>query len=200
MSEVCCTRLADDAKNRRLGTIPPLCPAISSQLRLLSTIGKINLLNSNTSCTCPHNVVNFGPLTVEICWRDWATPANSSGFAFRLRYCTDITQRRSSKFCRMFGRLLGWYTTYTFWELLPPNGILPAAKITASKSCVLLYWQRYCMALEQRRSAKLCGVVQGMGLRNFRRRRHLCSAGRPSSWASAHILVLLLGRIAVLRT
>ena len=28
-----------------------------------------------------------------------------------------------------------------------------------------------------------------MELRNFRRRRHLYSAGRPSRWASAHILV-----------
>jgi len=31
-------------------------------------------------------------------------------------------------------------------------------------------------------------VVQGMELRNFRRRRHLYSAGRPSRWISAHIL------------
>ena len=57
----------------------------------------------------------------------------------------------------------------------------------ASKSCVLLCWQRYSTALEQRPPAKLCGVVQGMKLRNFRRRRHLYSAGRPSRWASAHI-------------
>jgi len=33
----------------------------------------------------------------------------------------------------MFGRLLGWYTIYTFWGLLPPDGILvilPDAKFT----------------------------------------------------------------------
>jgi len=59
----------------------------------------------------------------------------------------------------------------------------------ASKYCVLLYWQRYCTALDQWASAKLCGVVQGMELRNFLRGRHLYSAGRPSRWASAHILV-----------
>ena len=29
-----------------------------------------------------------------------------------------------------------------------------------SKSCVLLYWHRYCMALQQRASTKLCGVEQ----------------------------------------
>ena len=38
-------------------------------------------------------------------------------------------------------------------------------------------------------SAKVYGVVQGMELQNFRRRRHLHSAGRPSRWASAHVLV-----------
>ena len=46
------------------------------------------------------------------------------------------------------------------------------------------------MAVQQRASAKLCGAEQGMELRNFRRGRHLYSAGRPSRWASAHILVL----------
>jgi len=35
-------------------------------------------------------------------------------------------------------------------------------------------------ALQQRASAKLCGVVQVMELRNFRSGRNLCSAGRPS--------------------
>ena len=39
-----------------------------------------NLLNTNTSSTCPHNTVNFGPLTAEICWRVWGTPANFNGF------------------------------------------------------------------------------------------------------------------------
>ena len=38
------------------------------------------MLNSNTSSTCPDNMVNFGLLTAEICWRVWSTPANFSGF------------------------------------------------------------------------------------------------------------------------
>ena len=78
-----------------------------------------------------------------------------------------------------------------FEGLLPPNGILSAAKIHfASKSCILLYWQHYCTALKQQPSAKICGMVLGMELRNFRRGRHLYSAGRPSRWALAHILVV----------
>jgi len=53
------------AKIRHLGTIAQICRTISSQLRHISTIGK-NLLNSNTSCTRPHNMANFSPLTVDI--------------------------------------------------------------------------------------------------------------------------------------
>ena len=44
-----------DAKNRHLDTITQLCPAISSQLRHVSTIGK-KLLNSNICTTCPHHI------------------------------------------------------------------------------------------------------------------------------------------------
>ena len=66
-------------KRRHLSTIAQLCRAISSQLRHVSTIGK-KLLNSNVSPTCPHNMVNFGPLAAEICWRVWGTPVNFNGF------------------------------------------------------------------------------------------------------------------------
>jgi len=38
------------------------------------------LLNSNTSSTSPDNMVKFGILTAEICWRVWGTPANFNGF------------------------------------------------------------------------------------------------------------------------
>jgi len=41
---------------------------------------KKNLLNSNVSSTCPHNMANFGPLTTEIGSRVWGTPANFNGF------------------------------------------------------------------------------------------------------------------------
>jgi len=80
-SEMCCTRLAGNTgrKNRHFGTIAQICRAISSELRHVSTIGK-NMLNSNTSSTCPDNMVNFGPLTAEIGSRVWGTPANFNRF------------------------------------------------------------------------------------------------------------------------
>ena len=41
-----------------------------------------------------------------------------------LCYCTDEAQRRSTKLCRMSGRLQGWYTIHTFFGFCPSNGIL----------------------------------------------------------------------------
>jgi len=70
-SEMCCTQLVENTgckKSPNIGhlcTIAQLCRTVSSQLRHVSTIGK-NLLNSNISSTCPHNMANFSPLTAEI--------------------------------------------------------------------------------------------------------------------------------------
>jgi len=41
---------------------------------------KQNLLSSNISFTCLHNMVNFGPLAAEIVSLVWGTPANFNGF------------------------------------------------------------------------------------------------------------------------
>jgi len=90
-----------------------ICPAVSSQLRHVSTIGKT--LNSNISSTRRHNMVRVGPLTAEIGWWVWGTQQISTGFASWLRYCTNVAQRRSTTLCTMFGRLLGCYTMYRFF-------------------------------------------------------------------------------------
>jgi len=39
-----------------------------------------NLLSSNISSRCPHNMVNFGILAAEIYPVVWGTPANFNGF------------------------------------------------------------------------------------------------------------------------
>jgi len=39
-----------------------------------------NLLSTNISSTCPHNMVNFSPLAAEIISGVWGTPANFNGF------------------------------------------------------------------------------------------------------------------------
>ena len=82
---MCCTRLAGNtgrknyAKNRHLRTITQLWPAISSQLRHVSTIGK-KLVKLQYLPHMPYNMVNFGLLAAEIISLVWGTPANFSGF------------------------------------------------------------------------------------------------------------------------
>ena len=84
-SEMCCTRLAtntgrkNDAKNRHLRTIAQLCPAISSQLRHISTIGK-KLIKQQYLLHMPYNMVNFGLLSAEILSLVWGTPPNFNWF------------------------------------------------------------------------------------------------------------------------
>jgi len=84
---MCCMRFAANTgrkklpKSRHLGIIAQLCRDISLQLRHVSTIEK-NLLSSNISSTCPHNMVNLGPLAAEITSLVWGTPANFNRFHF----------------------------------------------------------------------------------------------------------------------
>jgi len=51
-----------------------------------------NLLSSNISSTCPHNMVNFSLLAAEIILLVWGTPANFNGF----RVLASLLQRRRS--------------------------------------------------------------------------------------------------------
>ena len=138
-----------------LGTIAQICWAICLQLRHVSTIEK-NLLSSNISSTCPHNMVNFGPLAAEIRPVVLGTPANFNGF----RVLAAVSLNGIQPNCTMFGCLLGWYMTYIFFsQVLAPSRNFARCKIHfAFKSCALVFWQRYCMALQQRASVKLCGV------------------------------------------
>ena len=92
-----------------------------------------NLLSSNTSSTCPDNMVNFGPLTGEIGSGVWGTPTNFNGFCILAAYCTASSSGRQPNFAAL------------------------------------------------------------------NRGRHLCSAGRPSGWALAHILVWLIFKISKIR-
>ena len=73
-----------------MGTIAQRCQVVSSQLRRVLTIGK--MFKSDIFPTCSHNMVNFGLLTADICWRDWGTAANFNGF----RVLASLLQRRRS--------------------------------------------------------------------------------------------------------
>ena len=60
-----------------------------------------NLLSSNTSSTCPGNMVNFGPLTAEIGSGVWAPLQISTGFASWERYCTASSSGRQPNFASL---------------------------------------------------------------------------------------------------
>jgi len=68
-SEMCCTRLPESTGCKNL-------PSAHHRTTLSGYIcatkacvnNRKNLLNSNISCTYPHNMVNFGPLMAEIGW------------------------------------------------------------------------------------------------------------------------------------
>ena len=72
------------------------------------------------------------------------------------------------------------YNNFVFQQSSTPGAFCIQSGVTAAVQN---------SALKQQSSAKLCGVLWGMELRNVRRGHHLYSAGRPSRWASAHILV-----------
>jgi len=88
-------------------------------------------------------------------------------------YCMQLAEDTGRKNRQKFAT---WAPSHNFAWLYPRN----MARIDNRKKFVK--WQYL---------PKVCGVVQGMELRNFRRGRHLYSAGRPSRLASVHILVRL---------
>jgi len=123
MSEMCCTRLAENTGRKSYAKIA-ICALSHYFVGLCLRNWGIcrqseKIVNNNIYSTCSCNMVNFCPLTAEICWGGWAPQQISTVFASWLRYCTDFAQRRSTKLCTMFGRLLGWYTCIHFWGSCP---------------------------------------------------------------------------------
>jgi len=94
-------------------------------------------------------MVNFGPPAAEIGSAVLDIPANFSGF----RVLALLMQRhRSAEANQTLHDVLAvsWSGTLYlhFRELLARNGILPDAQFILRQSCAVLYWQRYCTALE----------------------------------------------------
>jgi len=179
------------AKNRHLGTIAQLCRAVSSQVRHVTTIGK-KLLNSNISSRRPHNMVRFGPLTAEIGLPVWGIPTNFN----RFRVLASLLQRRRLPEANQTLHDL-WPSPGLVHYIYIFGGFSPWRNFTTCKihfaSMQVLRSSMLAALLHGTPAAGVshtCGVEQGMELRNFRRERHLYLAGRPSRWASPHILVV----------
>jgi len=100
------------AKNRHLGTVAQLCRAISSKRRHISTIEK-KLLDSNIFPTCPHNMVNFGPLAAEIGSVVWGHPCKFQ----RLSRLVSVTARHLYKVADVSQTLRRWTEGATYiWQ------------------------------------------------------------------------------------
>ena len=82
LPHMCCMWLAENKGRKKLPFWHPRTTLSGCIFAAEACIDnrKKNLLNVDTSSTCPHNMVNFGLLTSEICWRVWGTPANFNGF------------------------------------------------------------------------------------------------------------------------
>ena len=140
------------------------------------------------SSTCPHSMVNWSPLAAEIISLVWGTPANFNGFHV---LASLLQRRRSTEASQTFHSvwplpgLLDYI--YIFCELLL-DGILPGANkihFASSRSCALLLAARQSSS---GREPNFAALSTG---------RHLYSAGRPSHWTLAHILVLSITGSAV---
>jgi len=111
-----------------------------------------NLLDSNISPSCPHNM--FSALRPTGSWHRFVSLGHPSEFqrVSRLGFITGATSLNGSQpnFARCLA--ISWAGTLYihFQGLLSRNEILQGTKFTLRppKSCILLYWQRYCMALE----------------------------------------------------
>jgi len=83
---MCCTRLAGNTgpqkitKNSPSGRHRTTLSGYIFAAKARIDNRKKNLLNSNVSPTCPHNMVNFSPLAAEIRLRVWGTRAHFNGF------------------------------------------------------------------------------------------------------------------------
>jgi len=140
-------------------------------------------LNNNISSTRPHNMVNFGKRTAEICWQVWGTPANFNGFHV---LASLLHRRRSTEVNQTLHDVWPW--------LLPPYGILPGAKFTVRPS--LAFCNIASVNARHSSSGRQPKFAQWykewnygtFARRHFQQRAPPIFRGRPSRWALAHIL------------
>ena len=125
----------------------------------------------------PHNMVNFGPLAAEISLPVWGTPPNFNGFhmlasLLHQRCSTEVNQ-----------------TSHDVW---PSLGLVHYIYIFGGY-CPLTEFCKVQSSPKSLAFSYIGSVTASSGQQpNFTalsRRRHLYSAGRPSHWSSAHVLV-----------
>jgi len=166
-------------KNRHLHTITQLCRTVSLQPRHVSTIGKKHVKRQYVL----HTFSQYGklrPTNGLDLLASLGHPSNFNGF----RVLPSLLQRHHSPDANQTLHDI-WpsaglvHYIYIFGAVAPSQNFALCKIHFTSRFCIRLYWLRYCMALQQQASAKLCGVVQGMELRTF-------SEGAIYIWQGGH--------------
>jgi len=177
MSEICCTWLTENAEHKKIAKNLPsghhrttLSGCILATKACIDNWKKTCLLNNNISSTCPHNMVNVGPIMADFGLPVWSTPAHFN----RFHILDSLLQRHHSP-----------EANQTLHDVLPSPQLLRYIYIFGG-SCPLM---EFCQVHSSSGRQPNCSMIQGMKLLKFRRGHHLYSGGQPSHLALAHILV-----------
>jgi len=150
MSEMCCMRLAENTGRKKIAKNSPsghYCTTSSGYIfttKACTVNRKKNLLNSNISSTCAHNMATFGPLAAEIGLPVWGIPANFNGFwvlvsLLHRRLSTEVNQTLHGVWLSLGQVHYMYIYIYTFPGVCAPNRILPGAKFTFHPSLAFSY-------------------------------------------------------------
>jgi len=114
MSEMCCTRLAENTRRKKFAIWASSHNFVGLHLRnatkgCIVNPGKTCYINISSACA--HNMANFGPLTAEIVSGVWGNPANFN----RFRILPSLLQRRRSPEANQTARCLAVSSTGTLY-------------------------------------------------------------------------------------
>jgi len=118
---------------------------------------KTNLLNSNIFSTCPHNMVNFRPLTAEIIWWVWGTPANFNGFPLMVAGCNNMQDDSADPAARNVAAFTSNNRTKNKEQLPLIDAELAACYVVHGRGCnphrsLRRHWWRHnCETIEKNR-------------------------------------------------
>jgi len=127
-----------------------------------------------------HSMVNFGPLATEIGLLVWGTPANVNGFRMLASF---LQQRRSTEVNQTLRDV--WLSLELVQCIYIVGG--PMMEFCKVQNTLCVQVLRCAISVSARQSSS----GRQPNFAALSRGRHLYSAGRPSRWASAHILVEL---------
>jgi len=186
-SEMCCTWLAENTarkkwpKIRHLGTITQLCWAVSFQLRHVLRIGK-KLVKRQYLLHMSSQYGELRPTNGSDRFGSLGRPSKFQRVS-RLGFATVATSLSGSlpNFARCLAVSCAGTLYIHFCRLLPRDGIFPGAKLSLRPRLVFSYIASV--------TARHSSSGRQPNFAALTRGRYLYSAGRPSRWALAHILV-----------